>query len=89
MIQILSKKDYLFFTTKQGLVRKRKLKLQNIRRNGIIAINLVDGDELLSVGVTDRSKNIILGASNGKTIKFSEDDVRQCKESLKSKRNLS
>lgn len=69
--------DYLFFATKQGLVKKTQIEeYKNIRRNGIIAINLVEGDELLSVGITDGNKNIILGASNGKAIKFSEDDVR-------------
>ena len=48
----------------------------NIRTNGIRAILLNEGDELFEVGTTDGEKDIILGASNGKAIRFSESDIR-------------
>mgnify|MGYP001086778327 CR=1 FL=1 len=68
---------YLFFVTKKGIVKRTKITdYQNIRTNGIIAINLREDDELLSVRLTDGEKDIILGASNGKAIRFSENDVR-------------
>jgi len=68
---------YLFFTTKKGVVKRCAVdNFKNIRTNGIIAIGLRDNDELLSVKVTDGKKNILLGASNGKAIRFDENDVR-------------
>lgn len=68
---------YLLFATKQGVVKRTNVNLfQNIRSSGIIAINLNEGDELLSVLVTNGSNDIILGASNGKAIRFSESDMR-------------
>lgn len=68
---------YLFFVTKNGTVKRTKVTdYQNIRTNGIIAINLREDDELLDVRQTDGEKDIILGASNGKAIRFTENDVR-------------
>jgi DNA gyrase subunit A len=68
---------YLFFTTKNGVVKRTSLKnFQNIRVNGIKAITLRDGDYLHSVKLTDGDREIIIGASNGKAIRFREDDVR-------------
>ena len=68
---------YLLFATKQGIVKRTNVNLfQNIRSSGIIAINLNEGDELLSVLVTNGNNDIILGASNGKAIRFSENDMR-------------
>ena len=49
---------------------------KNIRTNGIKAILLNEGDELFQVAITDGEKDIILGASNGKAIRFSESDIR-------------
>lgn len=68
---------YLFFTTTQGIVKRTKVAdFQNIRVNGIKAITLRDGDYLHSVKLTDGTRDIIIGASNGKAIRFSEEDVR-------------
>ena len=68
---------YLLFVTKRGIVKRTNVNLfQNIRSSGIIAINLNEGDELLSVLVTNGNNDIILGASNGKAIRFSESDMR-------------
>ena len=67
----------LFFVTRNGTVKRTKLSdFKNIRTSGIIAINLDENDELFKVFVTDGNKSIILGASNGKAIKFAEGDVR-------------
>lgn len=69
---------YLFFVTKKGIVKRTHISLyQNIRTNGIIALNLRENDELLTVKSTDGSKDIILGASNGKAIRFNENDARE------------
>jgi DNA gyrase subunit A len=69
--------DYLFFATRKGIVKRTKVAdYANIRSTGIKAINLRDDDELLAVRLTDGSKDVLLGASNGKAIRFSETDVR-------------
>ena len=68
---------YLFMATKNGIVKKTKLKYySNPRKKGIIAIDLRDGDKLVNVVLTDGNKNIILSTKRGKCIKFSERDVR-------------
>ncbi len=68
---------FLFFTTKHGIVKRTLTgEYKNIRANGIRAINLKDDDELLSVKRTDGEHDIILGASNGKAIRFNESTVR-------------
>ncbi|MBU1141715.1 MAG: DNA gyrase subunit A [Firmicutes bacterium] len=69
--------EYLTFITKRGVVKRTPISdYQNIRTNGIIAISLRENDELLGVRLTDGTKEIILGASNGKAIRFAETDVR-------------
>ncbi len=78
---IMSVKDfengYLFFTTAQGIVKRTKVSdFQNIRTNGIRAVSLREGDSLHSVKLTDGCRHIIIGASNGKAIRFNEEDVR-------------
>jgi len=68
---------YLFFTTKQGVVKRTAVAdFQNIRANGIKAITLRDNDTLHSVKFTDGDRDVILGASNGKAIRFHEEQVR-------------
>ena len=69
---------YLFFTTNNGVVKRTAVSnFQNIRVNGIRAITLRDEDYLHSVRLTDGTRDIIIGASNGKAIRFHEDDVRE------------
>jgi DNA gyrase subunit A len=69
--------EYLFFATKAGIVKRTSVQdFQHIRTSGIKAINLREGDELLAVRLTDGDRDIILGASNGKAIRFHETDVR-------------
>ena len=68
---------YLFFTTDGGVVKRTKVAdFQNIRVNGIKAIALREGDFLHSVKLTDGTRDMIIGASNGKAIRFKETDVR-------------
>jgi len=78
---VMSVKDfdngYLFFTTSKGVVKRTKVSdFQNIRVNGIRALSLREDDTLHSVKLTDGTKDIIIGASNGKAIRFNEQDVR-------------
>lgn len=68
---------YLIFATRGGIIKKTEIAaFSNIRTNGIKAILLREDDELFEVGLTDGEKDIILGASNGKAIRFSESDIR-------------
>src|SRR3989344_1456149 len=68
---------YVFLTTKNGTVKKTSLKeFENIRRNGIIAIKLEKGDELVWSNLTKGKEDIILTTREGKAIRFSEIGVR-------------
>ncbi|MBW7456748.1 DNA gyrase subunit A, partial [Paenibacillus sepulcri] len=68
---------YLFFATKQGVVKKTPLDdYSNIRKIGLIAINLRDDDDLIGVKLTDGNQEIIMGTSQGMSIRFPEQDVR-------------
>jgi DNA gyrase subunit A len=68
---------FLIFATRNGLVKKTALSAySNVRSGGIIAINVEDGDELLSVRITDGERQIFIGTHQGQGIRFSEKDVR-------------
>ena len=72
-----TQEGFLFMGTKKGIVKKTPLKeFKNLRRNGLIAINLRDGDELLKVKITHGDANIIMVTQNGYALKFNETDVR-------------
>ncbi|GIN95875.1 DNA gyrase subunit A [Siminovitchia terrae] len=67
----------LFFATKQGVVKRTPVSaFANIRTNGLIALNLREHDELISVKLTDNSNNIVIGTKEGLLIRFHETDVR-------------
>ncbi|HZW67357.1 MAG TPA: DNA gyrase subunit A [Pseudogracilibacillus sp.] len=69
--------SFLFFTTKQGLSKRVKLsQFANIRRSGLIAVRLRDNDELMSVRLTDGSKDIGIATKHGYFIRFDEEVVR-------------
>ncbi len=69
--------NFLFFATKRGVVKRTPVSdFKNIRTSGIKAINLREGDELLAVRLTDGTRDVIIGASNGKAIRFSETTAR-------------
>ncbi len=67
---------YLFMATKNGIVKKTALTEYNSRQNGINAINLDDGDELVAVQLSDGETDIILSTAYGMAIRFAEVDVR-------------
>jgi DNA gyrase subunit A len=68
---------YIFMATAGGTVKKTPLKdYSNIRSNGIIAVDLVDDDQLVGVDITDGSRDILLFTNVGKVIRFNETDVR-------------
>ena len=67
----------LFMVTKKGIVKKTNImEYVNIRKNGLIAINLKDDDELIEVKSTDANTHIFLVTKNGICIRFKETDVR-------------
>lgn len=69
--------QYLFFITKKGIVKRTVLsEFDNIRNNGKIAISLKEDDELISVRKTIGENEIIIGASNGRMVRFMESEVR-------------
>ncbi|MDI3533986.1 MAG: gyrase subunit [Thermosediminibacterales bacterium] len=68
---------YLIMATKNGIVKKTNLsEYATSRKNGLIAIKLDEGDELIRVRHTDGKNDIILGTKQGICIRFSEKDVR-------------
>jgi DNA gyrase subunit A len=69
--------NYIIMATKGGQVKKTSLEAYSRpRRDGIIAINIKDGDSLLEAALTDGESSIILANKKGRAIRFSEDDVR-------------
>jgi len=76
-IKEFDENKYLFFATKLGVVKKTLLsEFANIRKNGLNAINLKLGDELIGVKLTDGNQKIMIVTQNGYCITFEEDDVR-------------
>ena len=69
--------NYLVMATRRGMIKKTSLaEYAKIRANGLIAINLVDGDELQWVGLSDGQNDIILCTLKGKAARFAEREVR-------------
>jgi DNA gyrase subunit A len=79
---MLPVKDYsddrfVFFATRNGVVKKTPLSdFSRPRSIGIWAIELDDGDRLVDVALTDSTRDVLLFASNGKAVRFAEDEVR-------------
>jgi DNA gyrase subunit A len=68
---------YVVMVSRKGVIKKTSLAdFQNIRTNGIIAINIDEGDQLLDVVLTDGSKRIFIATHNGLAIRFDEKNVR-------------
>ncbi len=68
---------YLFMATRNGLVKKTSiLDYANVRKTGLLAINLRDGDELIEVKYTDNEQDVLLITKFGMCIRFHETDVR-------------
>jgi len=69
--------NYLVFATKSGQIKRTHVsEFASIRQTGKICITLRDGDELIAIRMTNGDDEIIIGASNGKLIRFHENDVR-------------
>jgi DNA gyrase subunit A len=69
---------WLMFATRLGTVKKTILSAYgNVRSNGINAINIDEGDELIDVQLTDQSSDIVLATSDGMSIRFHQSDVRE------------
>ncbi len=66
----------LVMATRQGFIKKTALREYNIRKNGLIAIILREGDELINVALTSGSNDIMLATAQGKSIRFEEKLVR-------------
>ncbi|WP_028563553.1 DNA gyrase subunit A [Paenibacillus pinihumi] len=76
-VQSFEEDQYLFFATRQGIVKKTPLEdYSNIRKVGLIAISLREDDDLISVKLTDGKQEIIMGTAQGMSIRYSESDVR-------------
>jgi DNA gyrase subunit A len=68
---------YFVFATKQGIIKRTAIReYGNINASGLIAINLIEGDELMTVKITDGKADIVLATNNGQAIRFEEDQVR-------------
>lgn len=69
--------SYLFFTTKHGVVKRTTLsQFAKIRQSGLRAVELRENDELISVQMTDGSKNMIIATKHGRSIYFPEENIR-------------
>ncbi len=68
---------FIVMATKNGLIKKTDIiAYSRPRAGGIIALNLLEGDELIAARITDGTQNIFLGSSNGKAIRFHESKIR-------------
>ncbi|MCS7463124.1 DNA gyrase subunit A [Paenibacillus doosanensis] len=76
-VESFESEQYLFFATKNGLVKKTPLDdYSNIRKGGLIAITLREDDDLIGVRLTDGNQTIIMGTKQGLSIHFPEEEVR-------------
>jgi DNA gyrase subunit A len=76
-VREFSEGRYVLMVTRKGVIKKTALSdFQNIRSNGIIAINIDEGDELLDVVLTDGTKRIFIATHNGFAIRFDEKNAR-------------
>lgn len=81
---------HVLMVTRKGVIKKTSLdNFQNIRTNGIIAINVDDGDALLDVVLTDGTKRIFIATHNGLAIRFDEKNVRPMGRATRGVRGIS
>ena len=72
-----SENNHLIFVTRQGLVKRTKeAEFKNIRQNGLIALKLREGDELINVFLTTGNEEIVIGTKFGYSVRFKEDTIR-------------
>uniref|UniRef100_UPI0023678E28 DNA gyrase C-terminal beta-propeller domain-containing protein n=1 Tax=Streptococcus sp. S784/96/1 TaxID=2653499 RepID=UPI0023678E28 len=71
------KNKHFFFTTRLGVVKRTSVsEFNNIRQNGLKALNLREGDQLINVILTNGQDDIIIGTKTGYSVRFSEDNIR-------------
>ncbi|MBQ6076089.1 MAG: DNA gyrase subunit A [Lachnospiraceae bacterium] len=76
-IRTYEEDKYFMMVTKNGMAKKTPLtEYQNVRSNGLAAINLKEGDELIEVKITDGSDDVLMVTRAGQCIRFHETDVR-------------
>ena len=69
--------QYMVFCTQSGLIKRTNIsEFDNIRNNGKLAITLKDEDNLIAVKKTDGNKEILIASSNGRMIRFDENEIR-------------
>ena len=74
---VASENNHLVFVTRQGLVKRTKeAEFKNIRQNGLIALKLREGDELINVFLTTGNEEIVIGTKFGYSVRFKEDTIR-------------
>ena len=72
-----SENNHLVFVTRQGLVKRTKeAEFKNIRQNGLIALKLREGDELINVFLTTGNEEIVIGTNFGYSVRFKENTIR-------------
>ena len=82
--------EYLFMATRKGVVKKTPMQaFANVRKNGLAAINLAEGDELIGVKFTDGQQDVLLMSRKGMGIRFHESDVRPMGRSAGGVRGMS
>ena len=73
----VSENNHLVFVTRQGLVKRTKeAEFKNIRQNGLIALKLREGDELINVFLTTGNEEIVIGTKFGYSVRFKENTIR-------------
>ena len=76
-VRAFDTEEYLVMVTRRGIIKKTKLaEFENVRRNGLIAIGLDEGDELLAVDLSSGDRDVLLATHDGMAVHFSERDVR-------------
>jgi len=76
-IRSFDQDGYFVFATRQGVIKKTAIReYGNINASGLIALNLMEGDELVSVRITTGSADIVLATRSGQAIRFTEGEVR-------------
>ena len=77
-VKDFSEDKFIVMVTEHGTIKKTKLSAySNVRRGGINAINIVKGDQLIEVKLTDGNNDIIIGTRKGLAIRFNESEVRE------------
>ena len=77
MFPVTDEGKYLVLATRYGVIKKTPMdEFENIRKGGMIAQNLREGDELIAAMLTSGDDDILIGTKKGKSIRFSEEDVR-------------